>query len=60
MRITPTVPVSWMDWGGGGAKIYRSDGCGTVLEVDDFASVTLITGASGGIGAEIVRVLHGI
>ena len=30
----------------GGAKIYPSDGCGTILKIDDFAHVTLITGAS--------------
>jgi xanthine dehydrogenase molybdenum-binding subunit len=40
---------------GGGAKIYRSDGCGTILKVDDFAKVTLITGASEiGQGSETV------
>jgi xanthine dehydrogenase molybdenum-binding subunit len=40
---------------GGGAKIYRSDGCGTILEIDDFARVTLITGASEiGQGSETV------
>jgi len=40
---------------GGGAKIYRSDGCGSILEVDDFAKVTLITGASEiGQGSETV------
>ncbi|MDH4260231.1 MAG: molybdopterin-dependent oxidoreductase, partial [Gammaproteobacteria bacterium] len=31
---------------GGGAKIYPSDGCGTILKIDDFAHLTLITGAS--------------
>jgi len=31
---------------GGGAKIYRSDGCGTILKVDDFGRVILITGSS--------------
>ena len=30
---------------GGGAKIYPSDGCGTILKIDDFAHVTLLTGA---------------
>ncbi len=30
----------------GGAKIHKSDGCGTMLKVDDYARVTLITGAS--------------
>ncbi len=31
---------------GGGAKIYRSDGCGTMLQIDDFGTVTVMTGAS--------------
>ncbi|MHB1836541.1 MAG: xanthine dehydrogenase family protein molybdopterin-binding subunit, partial [Solirubrobacteraceae bacterium] len=31
---------------GGGARIYRSDGCGAVIKVDDSGQVTLITGAS--------------
>lgn len=40
---------------GGGAKIYPSDGCGTILKMDDFGSVTLITGASEiGQGSETV------
>lgn len=40
---------------GGGAKIYPSDGCGTILKVDDFGHVTLITGASEiGQGSETV------
>ncbi len=30
----------------GGAKIHKSDGCGTMLKVDDYARATLITGAS--------------
>ncbi len=30
----------------GGAKIHKSDGCGTMLKVDDFARVLVITGAS--------------
>ncbi|MDP6704718.1 MAG: xanthine dehydrogenase family protein molybdopterin-binding subunit [Alphaproteobacteria bacterium] len=30
----------------GGAKIHRSDGCGTILKLDDYARCTLITGAS--------------
>ncbi len=30
----------------GGAKIHKSDGIGTMLKVDDFARVTVITGAS--------------
>jgi CO/xanthine dehydrogenase Mo-binding subunit len=40
---------------GGGAKIYPSDGCGTILKMDDFGHVTLITGASEiGQGSETV------
>ena len=40
---------------GGGAKIYPSDGCGTMLKLDDFGHVTLITGASEiGQGSETV------
>ncbi len=30
----------------GGAKIHKSDGCGTILKVDDYARVTVVTGAS--------------
>lgn len=40
---------------GGGAKIYRSDGCGTILKLDDFGSVTVLTGSSEiGQGSETV------
>ncbi|MCZ7575122.1 MAG: molybdopterin-dependent oxidoreductase [Ardenticatenaceae bacterium] len=31
---------------GGGARIYRSDGCGSIVRVDDFGRVTLISGAT--------------
>jgi CO/xanthine dehydrogenase Mo-binding subunit len=31
---------------GGGARVYRSDGCGTILTVDDFGLVTVITGST--------------
>ena len=30
----------------GGAKIHNSDGCGSILKLDDYARATLITGAS--------------
>ena len=30
----------------GGAKIHKSDGCGTMLKLDDYARATVITGAS--------------
>jgi CO/xanthine dehydrogenase Mo-binding subunit len=40
---------------GGGAKIYRSDGCGTILKLDDFGGVTIQTGSSEiGQGSETV------
>ncbi len=40
---------------GGGAKIYRSDGCGTMLKMDDFGGVVVFTGASEiGQGSETV------
>jgi len=40
---------------GGGAKIYPSDGCGTILKIDDFAHITMMTGASEiGQGSETV------
>ncbi len=30
----------------GGARIYRSDGCGAIVKVDDFGKVGLVTGAT--------------
>ena len=40
---------------GGGARIYRSDGCGAIVKMDDFGRVTLITGATEiGQGSETV------
>jgi xanthine dehydrogenase molybdenum-binding subunit len=40
---------------GGGAKIYRTDGCGTMLKIDDFGTVTVMTGSSEiGQGSETV------
>jgi CO/xanthine dehydrogenase Mo-binding subunit len=40
---------------GGGARIYRSDGCGAIVRLDDFGRVTLVTGATEiGQGAETV------
>ncbi len=39
----------------GGARVYRSDGCGAILKLDDFGKVSLITGASEiGQGSETV------
>jgi xanthine dehydrogenase molybdenum-binding subunit len=31
---------------GGGARIYRSDGCGATVKVDDFGRVSLLTGST--------------
>jgi CO/xanthine dehydrogenase Mo-binding subunit len=40
---------------GGGAKIYRSDGCGTILKIDDHGHATVITGSTDiGQGSETV------
>lgn len=40
---------------GGGARIYRSDGCGAILKLDDFGTLSLLTGASEvGQGSETV------
>ncbi len=39
----------------GGARIYRSDGCGAIVKMDDFGKVALITGATEiGQGSETV------
>ena len=40
---------------GGGARVYKSDGCGTIVKVDDFGNVDVFTGATDiGQGAETV------
>jgi xanthine dehydrogenase molybdenum-binding subunit len=40
---------------GGGARVYRSDGCGAIVRIDDFGKVTVIVGASEiGQGADTV------
>jgi xanthine dehydrogenase molybdenum-binding subunit len=40
---------------GGGARIYRSDGCGAIVRIDDFGAVSLVSGASEiGQGSETV------
>jgi CO/xanthine dehydrogenase Mo-binding subunit len=39
----------------GGARIYRSDGCGAIVKIDDFGKVVLVTGATEiGQGSETV------
>lgn len=40
---------------GGGAKIYRSDGCGTTLKIDPYGYCTIVTGSNEiGQGSETV------
>ncbi len=40
---------------GGGARVYKSDGCGTIIKVDDYGNVDVFTGASDiGQGSETV------
>jgi CO/xanthine dehydrogenase Mo-binding subunit len=40
---------------GGGARVYKSDGCGTIVKVDDFGAVDVFTGATDmGQGADTV------
>lgn len=40
---------------GGGAKIYRSDGCGTTVQLDDYGRLTIISGSNEiGQGSETV------
>ncbi len=40
---------------GGGARVYKSDGCGTIIKLDDFGTVNVFTGATDiGQGAETV------
>ncbi|NIR12888.1 MAG: molybdopterin-dependent oxidoreductase, partial [Desulfobacterales bacterium] len=29
---------------GGGARVYRSDGCGVIMKLDDFGNVSVMTG----------------
>jgi xanthine dehydrogenase molybdenum-binding subunit len=31
---------------GGGARVYKSDGCGTIIKMDDFGKVDVFTGAT--------------
>src|SRR4029453_18223264 len=49
------VGYAGMSHAGGGARIYRSDGCGAILKCDDFGRVSLMTGATEiGQGSETV------
>lgn len=40
------VGISGMMHVGGGGRVYKSDGCGVIAKLDDFAHLTLITGAT--------------
>jgi len=40
---------------GGGARVYKSDGCGTIIKLDDYGKVDVFTGATDmGQGADTV------
>jgi xanthine dehydrogenase molybdenum-binding subunit len=40
---------------GGGARVYKSDGCGTIIKVDDYGKVDVFTGSTDiGQGSETV------
>lgn len=40
---------------GGGARVYKSDGCGTIMKMDDYGKVDVFTGATDmGQGADTV------
>ncbi|MEJ2164787.1 MAG: xanthine dehydrogenase family protein molybdopterin-binding subunit [Desulfobacterales bacterium] len=40
---------------GGGARVYKSDGCGTIIKMDDFGKLDVFTGATDmGQGADTV------
>lgn len=54
-RVRRGIGMASMLHVGGGAKIYRSDGCGSVLSIDDFGKVTLASGSTDiGQGSETV------
>jgi len=58
-RIKRGIGIATSIHNAGGAKIHKSDGCGTMLKLDDYARATLITGASE-IGQGIDAVLSQI
>jgi CO/xanthine dehydrogenase Mo-binding subunit len=45
-RIKRGIGIATSLHNAGGAKIHKSDGCGTILMLDDYARATVITGAS--------------
>jgi len=59
-RIKRGIGVASSIHNAGGAKIHKSDGCGTMLKLDDYARCTVITGASEigqGIDAVICQIV---
>jgi len=49
------VGMATMIHNAGGARVYKSDGCGTIIKVDDFGKINVMTGASEmGQGSETV------
>ncbi len=54
-RVKRGIGMASMLHVGGGAKIHKTDGCGTILKIDDFGHITIMTGASEiGQGSETV------
>jgi xanthine dehydrogenase molybdenum-binding subunit len=54
-RYKSGIGLSSMLHVGGGAKIYRSDGCGTTVKLDNFGHLIIVTGSSEiGQGSETV------
>ncbi|MBT3990174.1 MAG: xanthine dehydrogenase family protein molybdopterin-binding subunit [Rhodospirillaceae bacterium] len=45
-RIRQGIGIATSVHNAGGAKIHKSDGCGTILTMDDYGRATVITGAS--------------
>ena len=45
-RIRKGIGIATSIHNAGGAKIHKSDGCGTILTMDDYGRATVITGAS--------------
>jgi len=59
-RIKRGIGIAASLHNAGGAKIHKSDGCGTIIKLDDYARCTVITGASEigqGIDAVLVQII---
>jgi xanthine dehydrogenase molybdenum-binding subunit len=60
-RIKHGIGIATSIHNSGGAKIHKSDGCGSILKLDDYARATLITGASEigqGIDAVLCQIIN--